>query len=1321
MKLKLLLFVFLLGGGTLFAGDNSYNDSIDYIYNDTIDYLVISEVNMTTIHQTYLELTNMGDEPVQLDQFNLGSWGGGDSLVNMQAMGGSLDYRIPTDKILEPGESFVMALINDWAPTGFLKEIVGNSEKTTQDAMWELADMQVHHTENDGLDGDSITGVFEDPFLQQWGPGMNGFYIEQHFANGDSVLIDQVGGTFQGEDGGQLNRTSNLEGYDVAGVYKATGNSYLIRRFNVKKGNLDFENARGIGLNDSEWIPIPKHGSAWRDPMWTVGNHGAYILNENTLESDVADVDFSKKTITIPWGVKRGDDIINLFTHKPGIGWEYFVGANVDSLTFAAQTGDKLKLYVCGNSASIEIFNIIVEDPAPDAKILLPVSNKDANGNWREDVDDGELGWPRITNNASAMDSIWGVRGGIPFATRVDTLLKRLDNPSNATLEFVYTTELEKPDISNGDKIKVTAQDGSSKTYYISVLPYRADDNASLSSITWPDIPEFYKGVFGWVGDTIPGFTSTSFAYNVEIPLMAPEGIPAMVAKTSDPNASVVVKRATSFTGDIDSRTITFTVTAEDDTTITNPPYSVTLSKQKDPSKLQPWVAEPFISEIVQNNYWTGNGYVELCNPGNQPLDLSDYMFVGGQGTPAEIIADLNNGEGDWLNRYEKYIPGYKWQSEAEWAVETYFAELDLSVSSIVNPGDVFLMGATPKLHSAYCDDEQIQNIFQNEVDVQFLSSQDPETSCFYVENQWGEELDRGDIAIKGGSRTSQFYLFKILNDSIKQGLKAAIDPNDFELIDAFGMGEDATWVVPGAAWKDVHACPDLRRLPGIYKGNPEIGGSLGVNNPDDVEWSMENHKTLQNLGLGWPERMTNLLKDLGKHFMDEPTVYKSTVSSLVYKVSNGYSMDEQIRGVTTGTTVSSFLDNVIKADTAQTLTITSAGVVLGMADALSLDDVLTVISADSTNTSAYVIEVTEQGLNSNAVLTSTTLTIDVDADSGVGSVSGFEYGTSVQNVIDNVTVPAGAILTVINGAGAYVPFTQLNFDTTYVTVNVTDDIYFEVVAENGVNTIVYQLIPTAEESFAFVTSVVYSVVESDLLIDYVPRGTNVLSFLANLTPSTGATMKLVDKKGFERTVGGVADDDKVIVTSADGSVTNIYYISKLPTEFITTTTYLAYILSDLYKIDQVDYIIDGVSSTESISEFSSNIWAVFGASAVVVNKDGGVRTAGTLTGSDLVKVTSADGKIEVMYTFGHITSVQRLEANQIVLYPNPSSGKINITGVEKGNRIQVYNSIGTAVFDIDVESNHEVISLDQQPAGMYLIVVSENNQPIGKFKAIRN
>jgi hypothetical protein len=61
--------------------------------------------------------------------------------------------------------------------------------------------------------------------------------------------------------------------------------------------------------------------------------------------------------------------------------------------------------------------------------------------------------------------------------------------------------------------------------------------------------------------------------------------------------------------------------------------------------------------------------------------------------------------------------------------------------------------------------------------------------------NPWGETVNNGNAA--GDWMSSTGFLFKILNDSIKLGLKPATDPNDFQLIDIFGDGKDP-WQIGG-------------------------------------------------------------------------------------------------------------------------------------------------------------------------------------------------------------------------------------------------------------------------------------------------------------------------------------------------------------------------------------------------------------------------------------------------------------------------------------------------------------------------------------------
>ena len=175
-----------------------------------------------------------------------------------------------------------------------------------------------------------------------------------------------------------------------------------------------------------------------------------------------------------------------------------------------------------------------------------------------------------------------------------------------------------------------------------------------------------------------------------------------------------------------------------------------------------------------------------------------------------------------------------------------------------------------------------------------------------------------------------------------------------------------------------------------------------------------------------------------------------------------------------------------------------------------------------------------------------------------------------------------------------------------------------------------------------------------------------------------------------------------------------------LAEKYVPGTTFLAFIQSKIYAIDQVNYIVDGVSGTESITDFYSKITASFGATAVVLDKDGNEKTSGDIDRTDMVKVTSVDGKIEVMYSFGTLTATEKQNAISIEMYPNPTNDRLNISGVERGNRIQVFNSVGAVIRDIQVKSNIEEISLQQAPAGLYMIVISDKNRTVGKYKAIK-
>ena len=1095
------------GNGSTYNPGNNISDFLtSYKALIANTSLIITEARMDRNDHAYIEITNMGSEAVQLNQFELGRVG--PWTVPYSPTQG--EYMMLPDKILHPGESFTIAAVMEFTEEMYPLYPELFEERMTKKEWWTIADLEVHLLETrtefapPGIT-DSISPKYST--MDAW-HGRDCWYLRHHLDENTSVVIDQVGGVFDDYDG-----TNTDQAHDVAGVTGATGNSTLVRKFSVKTGNTDFANARGVGAEDSEWIVLPhlyQSFEPWRALFWSAGNHGNYTLEETTLVSDVLSVDWENHTITAPWGTRNNDDFMALFEKKEGIAWHYHLSEDPGSLKYnAARTGDRLTVYACGNVLQEMTFDIIVEEPDASANLVIPMFAPQPDGTYSSQINSGNDEVFEVTENMPVMDTITKSIFGIPFATRIDSLLKYLEKAPAAEWEFVWVDGTARPDLKNGDILKVTSENGSERDYFIKVNNYVPGQDASLDAITWPDIPAYYYGIFGWKGDTIPNFESATYNYKVEVPAEV-EGIPALTAKTQDVNATVQISRATNLNGTKSQRTYTFTVTAEDG--INQRTYSVELEKDVLPEDNQPFHAEPFLSELVFQDQWA-NGFVEICNPGSELLDLRDYMMVFTAGSPVEAITGAS-GVDDWSARYIKYVPGYKWVGEVEWAVSPGLLVPDLNVNPIVQADDVFVMGqidGTAQSGYPWFASEACDVIFDTEY------------------NPWGETYDHSGSAAKQWSNNN-FYIFKILNDSIKQGLKPANDPADFELIEVFGYGFESQWVVGGVAAEQI---TNYLRKPEYIQGNNNLGGSFGTN-PEDSEWTWTNRTYWQSQGYNWPQDILMVASDLGKHYFNAPTLHLSTITSPIYKVSKGYSMNETIEGVTTGTTVAEFLGNIIKADDGQTLTVKRGtdGAGISGEDPVSLNDTLVVVSANGTNTTKYILDVSETGLSSDAIITSAIYQVVVD-EAG-SSVSGFSYGTMLRTVINNITVPDRATLTVINEDDEPVPLKVLNFENTYVNVLATPEIYLEVVAEDNINTIVYQLIPISTASDAFVLSDVFNVNQNDSYIRLIPEGITVAAFFSNLIPSSGAAMKVIDRTGIERTIGTLALDDKLIVTSSD-------------------------------------------------------------------------------------------------------------------------------------------------------------------------------------------
>ena len=1098
-----------------------------------IPNVVISEVHTgrgVFPSNPYYEISNVGSETVNLSNYRLGAVG-----YWSNAQGPMLP-----DKELASGESFVVAIVRDLAEKNWNQELhlPGINARNRPD-IWEHADLKIHVDEGTEGPNGGLDSIY-DPSMQAHSlifnrHGVNSIYLEYHPSETDSIVIDAFRNDSLEEEDGRIGYGTARE---IAGIPMDLMNNWvLVRKTNVTTGNTNWDDARGTSLENSEWLPLrikeseENGGGGWYPKMHvyrpfftTIGNHAEGELNEEYVSSDVIDIDWDNQKMTVPWGIYR-DTIMEEFNLGKGIGWYYHYDNEVsDSFSNIVQSGDTLTLKAVGPTLEQMDFEIEQDSAAEDMNLVFPYNSR----NWDEETGATSFSTPwYVTEDHPVIDSV----GGLPYRVRKDSLLKFLEKAPNASWEIAWNDDapsqegVERVDVYRGDTLRVTAEDGSVKNYYLSVdsVP-EPSDNADLAAITWPDAPEFVRQNPNWTDDTIPGFGPSRTMYQLKVPYNT-EKIPALVASPADLNAQITIDRATNINGTVENRTFTFTVAAEDDTTIQT--YSVIIEKEKPEELVQPLEAEPLFTEYIFRG--GHKSFMEVTNPGNQPLDMSNYIFIGGfwrtGTTPAEMISDE-------LDLYEqrslKVIPGYKPVSEEQWTNDPGLYEKDLEVNPIVQPGETFVCGFTPVAWAI----PPIAPSTAEYVDMLWMKSgmTDQYEALSTEREEYGTENTKllyktGNMWFEPWNKNRPMVMLKIMNDSILNGSKPVGDIEDFKVIDVFGNYQGEAWspgtdTMSGKGWV-------VRRKPEYWKPDslPGVVGSFGTTD-DSSEWityKLSEHPGFDSDG------------SVGIHSFDPITEYQSTVTSLTYKVSDGYKRGQSITGVVEGTTGSELMGGLEKVDPGQTMEVVGKS----DGDALAQGDTLKVWSADSTNYTTYGINI--GALSDDAMLTSTEYEITADDEAGTGVIAGIPFGTSVKEVRNNVTKPDNATLNIIDEDDNLVPMQKRNYDTLYVNTQATGYISFEVIAENGESEITYQLELELGDSAAYATSELYDVDQELNRIELIPQGTNVQTFFTHLKPNKDASIKLIDKAGFERHLGPVRFDDQVVVTSPDSTNEKIY------------------------------------------------------------------------------------------------------------------------------------------------------------------------------------
>lgn len=1293
MKFKLLLLLLLISASILNA--QPYRN------------LIFSEVRMDAHHHSYVELCNMGDKDINLSDFEIGSISPWTTWTEEESFnpGGSF-VKLPT-KLLKPGETFLIGTVRDWVAK-MSKVKPENYAPLTKNDMWRKADMQLHVYEQPSEKYPEVPDSISDgaDALVTWN-GTYAFYLRHHFIDPmtmlkDSVVVDMVNGIFTAENGSR----GNVGPSDVAGVAQATNLAVLVRKFKVKTGSggkTDWEVTRGLDLEDSEWLPIPFFIGGYepgRKEFWTIKEHGDFRVNKQTIKSNTIDIDWDNLTMTVAWGVRNMDSIMNEFDYAPGVAWGYALSPSVEDSSYTSvRTGDELTLYATGNQLDKITFKLTALPPSNAENRVVPKLAHGGPGNWYTPY--------VVTEKQPGMDTIREVG----YATRVDSLFKYLEKAESASWEINWVDGIERTEVKKGDILKVKAGNGSVKNYYINVLKYRPSHNANLSAITWPDVPEYYKGILGWVGDTIPFFSNTNLNYSFLVPLET-AGIPALYAKSEAPNTKIKFERAKSLAGSMADRTTKIVVTAEDDSV--KQTYSIVFEKEKDLSSAKTFKAEPFISQFVFRANWQQN-FLEIVNPGTEPLDLSKYCLVRNFNTDPANAITINSDVDNFAARYDRYIPGYIWQDETEWGVQPSMLVKDVSVNPIVQPGDVFVVGwVWPNYENDAGTRSRLWENF-DQIDVNFKNEYNPWGLT------WTENNNSTDNNVMAGWLNNSWLLYKITNDSVFNGLKPLNDPNDVELIDVIGncTGADLG-AIEGQSYNQNSG---LKRRPEVQQGNSIPGDSFGDGEVGTSEWIYTTPSYWAEQGFGWPDNAYMLSDGIGAHDFAPITQYYSTIVSGAYLVSDGYSMNESIKGPEPGITADEFLANIIKLDPGQVLVLKRGTTILSGLDELKTGDKLEVeavaaeIGKTTKNKSAYIINVMAGALSTNAVLTSSVYDISIIGNTGI--VAGIAPKTSLLDAYNNVTAPATAAqFNVLYDDGRYAPFKMLTFDTTYVNALASQDIVFEVIAQDNKTKIVYNLELVSSPSDAYVLSNVYLVDQNASTISMIPNATNAIALLNLLIPAPGATIELQNKMGQIRNFGPIYKDDKVVVTSQDGKTQKVYTIALVND---IRNYRKAYLYSKVYTINQKTLRVS-ITGTISVNDFMNNVYTSWDGTYVIQSAEGAAKTTGNIEDGDKVIVTSADGSntktyaLQVKVGFENINTV-----GNINMYPNPTNGIVNISGIKAGDNIRVFNTFGRNIANYKAKSDSEVISLDAYSNGMYLITIDNGTTIISKSKLIKN
>ncbi len=91
-------------------------------------------------------------------------------------------------------------------------------------------------------------------------------------------------------------------------------------------------------------------------------------------------------------------------------------------------------------------------------------------------------------------------------------------------------------------------------------------------------------------------------------------------------------------------------------------------------------------------------------------------------------------------------------------------------------------------------------------------------------------------------------------------------------------------------------------------------------------------------------------------------------------------------------------------------------------------------------------------------------------------------------------------------------------------------------------------------------------------------------------------------------------------------------------------------------------------------------------------------------------------------YCYSSNVGIERVEKQDVLLYPNPTSDMLNICNLGNGkSQLQVFDSFGRLVFQQNLSETNNQISLFNLKVGLYNVLIYNNNTVIASKKIIKN